>query len=213
MNALVRLAAHASRKRAIAIFATRAAMVVLSVFLLAGNVAADTPAAPSLRGRQWHLGQPLPDRHAGPVAQVHGERDFRRRRQWHDFILTATIDAADTSTWLAGLGWQPVDATNLNSFDGNGFDIQNLTINRPATDTVGFFKSTGTCCPTLANIRLIGGQITGHDNVGGLIGSSGRIHDHHEQPFHGRDHRAIPTSADWSGRTAAPSRAAARAAR
>jgi hypothetical protein len=114
-----------------------------------------------------------------------------------DFILTATIDAADTSTWLAGLGWQPVDATNLNSFDGNGFDIQNLTINRPATDTVGFFKSTGTCCPTLANIRLIGGQIT--VNNGGLVIRQASTIFRAAVPR--RRSQVILMSADWSGIT------------
>jgi len=62
----------------------------------------------------------------------------------------------------------------LGLLDGNGFAIDNLTINRPTEDNVGLF---GVCefdilanNPNLKNIILTNTNIVGKDNVGALVG-------------------------------------------
>ncbi|MBK7471650.1 MAG: Ig-like domain repeat protein [Betaproteobacteria bacterium] len=147
--------------------------MLLSAFLLAGNVAADTPAAPSFAGGNGTQANPF------QISTLAELRLFMETPVLGFFpnnayyLLTATIDAADTSTWLAGAGWQPVDATLMDGFDGQNFEIQNLYVNRPAEDGVGLFKlAGGICCKEVKNIRIAGGQITGRDQVGGLSGSA-----------------------------------------
>ncbi|MEK7643749.1 MAG: GLUG motif-containing protein, partial [Patescibacteria group bacterium] len=84
------------------------------------------------------------------------------------YALGSNIDAADTSTWNAGEGFEPVvDFTG--AFDGLGHTITGLTINRPTQDYVGLFgyASTGSI---LKNVGLLNGNITGNYCVGGLVG-------------------------------------------
>ena len=68
-----------------------------------------------------------------------------------------------------GAGFEPV-GTSLNRFQGkfNGdyFSITGLFINRPTTDFVGLFGDA----PNIQNVSLIDVNITGRDNVGGLLG-------------------------------------------
>lgn len=54
------------------------------------------------------------------------------------------------------------------SFNGQGHSISGLVINRAATDYVGLFGYTSGA--TLANVKLLGGNVTGRDNVGALVG-------------------------------------------
>lgn len=71
--------------------------------------------------------------------------------------------------------WEPIgglDAPFLGSFDGNGFLISNLTINRPDTTRIGLFgESDG---GEFKNIRLENVDIRGHHRVGGLVGANDR---------------------------------------
>lgn len=54
------------------------------------------------------------------------------------------------------------------SFDGQGHSISGLGINRVVTNNVGLFGYTANA--TLANVKLVGGSVTGNDNVGALVG-------------------------------------------
>ena len=89
------------------------------------------------------------------------------------FKQTADIDASTTSTWTSGAGFSTIGngtTTFSGNFDGQGYAISGLYINRPTTDNVGFFgKISGN--PTIQNIRLVNINIKGQGNVGGLIGS------------------------------------------
>lgn len=58
------------------------------------------------------------------------------------FIQTANIDAIATSTWNDGAGMAPIgNATTkfYGSYDGQGFTISELTINRPGIANIGMF--------------------------------------------------------------------------
>ena len=92
------------------------------------------------------------------------------------FILIADIDASETANWNEGDGFEPIggydnesSSTPFNgSFDGNGFTINNLTIDRSDESYIGFFGVVDN--GSIRNVRLEQINITGDDNVGGLIG-------------------------------------------
>jgi hypothetical protein len=67
------------------------------------------------------------------------------------FRQTADIDLG-TAPWNKDKGWRPIGASTSGSpftgtFDGGGFTISGLTINRPATGYQGLFGyTTAPCC-------------------------------------------------------------------
>ncbi|NOR45458.1 MAG: T9SS type A sorting domain-containing protein [Candidatus Delongbacteria bacterium] len=86
------------------------------------------------------------------------------------FLQTENIDLG-VAPWNVGEGWEPIgnDSTAFDgNYDGNGFQISNLTINRPEQDFIGLF---GFCDWSMVqNIKLINISITGRNSVGGLVG-------------------------------------------
>ena len=82
-----------------------------------------------------------------------------------------TADAGD-AYWNDGAGWEPMELGS--TFDGGGHTIANLYINRTSEDDVGLFGS-----PFLGRIQevgLISANVTGRNNVGGLVGDGSGIH-------------------------------------
>ena len=79
-------------------------------------------------------------------------------------------DAGD-AYWNDGAGWHPIghsyDGDLRATFDGNGYTIANLYINRPGNNGVGLF---GTSSGTIRNVELNAVQVTGNRDVGGLVG-------------------------------------------
>jgi len=82
------------------------------------------------------------------------------------FIQTADIDL-NVAPYNTGQGWVPIpDFTG--SYDGDGFTISDLMINRPATDTVGLFATVKG--GTLTKLTLSGPSVTGKNVVSALAG-------------------------------------------
>lgn len=74
-------------------------------------------------------------------------------------------------------GWNPIGnaSNNFNgTFDGLGFTISNLYINRPTQSYVGLFGYTNNA--TIKNIGLKDVNIKGNNNVGALVGYGYDIH-------------------------------------
>jgi FlaG/FlaF family flagellin (archaellin) len=75
-----------------------------------------------------------------------------------------------------GCGSTYIHAEFIGTFNGNGFEINNLYINLPSTTSVGLF---GYCKngSSISNVGLINSVVIGKTNVGGLVGlgSSGTI--------------------------------------
>lgn len=104
------------------------------------------------------------------------------------FELIADIDASDTKNWNVGdhdedsqtpdepMGFKPIfDMTptysgnpqiHTGSFNGNGFSILNLYINRPK-ENAGFFRTT--FISKVANLFLESCHIVGYRYVGGIV--------------------------------------------
>jgi len=110
------------------------------------------------------------------------------------YVLTGDIDASETVNWNDGAGFLPIGAPATLAagttpgdeesagvtdkslffngwFDGQGYRIRGLYINRPETQGVGLF---GTLAATavVVNVGIEGGSITGAHYVGGLAGGN-----------------------------------------
>ena len=94
--------------------------------------------------------------------------------RYHNFVYFKLIDNIDLSAFAAGEGWLPIVNEEFGyysgSFDGNGFKIKNLVINRPGSDRVGLFGLVAGS--RLSNIVLENIHVTGKDRIGGLAGEN-----------------------------------------
>jgi len=90
------------------------------------------------------------------------------------YVQTANIDASSTSGWNAGAGWEPIGEWSTKftgAYDGGGFTISDLFIDRPSTTLVGLFGETDGA--VLRRIGLLDVNVTGENNVGALVGYMG----------------------------------------
>ena len=93
-----------------------------------------------------------------------------------DTDSSGEADAGDTY-WNNGAGWVPIgdSSSSFSSFaaifEGNGRTITNLFIDGSGND-IGLFGVTRSSA-VIRNLEMVGVQVTGTDNVGGLIGSNG----------------------------------------
>ncbi len=88
------------------------------------------------------------------------------------FIVTANIDM-NVAPYNTGEGWDPIGLNSREDefqgvFDGNGFVIKNLYINRPTEDFVGLFGAT--FGGEIKNVALEDVDITGGSFTGALVG-------------------------------------------
>jgi hypothetical protein len=100
-----------------------------------------------------------------------------------DYVQTAYIDASETATWDDGDGGDPEGFSPIGnsttkfrgSYNGQGYAIDGLTINRPESNNVGLFgyASVPVGTKVLSNIVLWGANITG--NQTGTESFSGAI--------------------------------------
>ncbi len=87
------------------------------------------------------------------------------------FIQTADIDASETVDWNDGEGFSPIGNKEVKfegKYDGAGFLIDNLFINRPDDNYVGLFGYT--LCTNINGIGVVNCTVTGKNYVGGLVG-------------------------------------------
>ena len=88
-----------------------------------------------------------------------------------EFVLSNNIDLSGYST---SEGWTPIgNSTNSFSgtFDGNGYVVSNLYINRPNKNDQGLFGYTDGA--EIKNLGIENFNVTGLTNVGGLVGIAG----------------------------------------
>ncbi|MEJ2414359.1 MAG: GLUG motif-containing protein, partial [Sulfurimonas sp.] len=91
-------------------------------------------------------------------------------------LSNSTTDYATyaSSTANSNAGWNPIGDSGTKftgTFDGVGNTIGDLYINRPTEDNIGLFGYT-TNSSVIKNIGLVDADVTGHWNVGGLVGYS-----------------------------------------
>jgi hypothetical protein len=94
---------------------------------------------------------------------------------WGEYYKqTADINASETANMFDGKGWKPIGFDGSNSFtgsyDGNGYLIAGLFINRPGITGIGFFGFTSSA--TITGMRLTNSTINGNEYTGVLVGYS-----------------------------------------
>ena len=87
---------------------------------------------------------------------------------------TAGYTELASRTASEGKGWQPIGSIAVNdafvgSFDGQGYEICDLFINRPDKSAVGLFGVVETG-GVIENVGVANGNITGYEAVGTLVG-------------------------------------------
>jgi hypothetical protein len=112
------------------------------------------------------------------IADWYRLDDVRNYLSSH-FILINDLDSDSigytelaSTTAHNGTGWQPIvgNTTFVGSFDGQGYEICDLFINRPDESSVGLFGILGEA-GTIENVG-VNGNVTGQANVGTLVGKN-----------------------------------------
>jgi len=139
-------------------------IMLTMVALMAGMVGCDAPTA-GVQIRNWH------------------DLNAVRNKPNGNFILMNNLDSTTAGyTELAsptanqGRGWQPIGIWPdpfTGSFDGQGFEIRDLFIDREGEDHVGLFSFVETGA-TIVGVAVVNADVTGDLYVGGLVG-----HAHH----------------------------------
>jgi hypothetical protein len=162
--------------------------VVLLSAAMAGAAAADTtPATEYANGCTGTDGAtPCASNRIEIATLAQLRRLSERSQDWSGavtVVLTGNINAADTVTWNVGdhdndgltadvpMGFSPIGSEFVpfeGSFDGAGFTISNLAVNRPGTGRVGLFGTANSA--VIENIGLSDVAIEGDGSVGGLVG-------------------------------------------
>ena len=87
------------------------------------------------------------------------------------YLQTASIDASASSGWDGGSGWTPIgNGTPAFSgvYNGQGYSVSGLTINRSSTSILGLFGDTDDA--TIQNLGVTSVNITGNNYLGALAG-------------------------------------------
>ena len=85
-----------------------------------------------------------------------------------EFVLASDIDLSAYST---GEGWTPIGKYGREFaciFDGNGYVVSNLYINRPNNTEIGLFGDAANA--EIKNLGVVNADVTGKYDVGGLVG-------------------------------------------
>lgn len=148
------------------------AALLAGVALFVGPVAtageAGCPPAANFAGGTGTKEDPYQIATAGQLSILSADDSY-----WGDhFVLTADID-------LESCPWQPVgseDTAFTGSFDGSGFAVLNLFIDRAFFDDVGFFGvifAPGEVA--VDNLHLVDVDVRGKTEVGAIAGTNGSI--------------------------------------
>lgn len=105
---------------------------------------------------------------ASQDVDVTGVTGISGKWREQDFVQTGPIDLSGCNfTPIGGLG-----GSFVGNYDGGGWTITGLTIDRPTVDRVGMFGQVGTGSTlTITDVRLLGVSVTGKVGVGALVGS------------------------------------------
>jgi hypothetical protein len=122
-------------------------------------------------------------------------------RDWYDldavrdnlggnYLLVNNLDSTAagymelaSETTNGGRGWEPIGTSDYGftgSFNGQGYEIRDLFINRPDQDYVGLFGHVSRTHPAenvgvVENVRVVNADVTGYYRVGVLVGHNAGI--------------------------------------
>jgi len=87
------------------------------------------------------------------------------------YVLGNSIDASQTRNWNNSKGFDPISEF-AGAFDGKGFEIKRLYIDRPEEIGVGLFRVIDFDAGSVSNLILDRSRIVGENAVGTLAGAS-----------------------------------------
>ena len=108
-------------------------------------------------------------------------------------MLDGDIDASATRSWNSGAGFAPIGTSSIpfsGSFDGQGYAIRNLYINRGDAEYVGLFGYVSGELATISNVALDNATITGRNYTGALMGYNRQL-PHQKMLQHGLCEREL----------------------
>src|SRR6056297_2575016 len=162
-----------SRRRSAARLSLLLAVGLCTVVLFSGVAVADGPAEVDLDAL---------DRGDGGSYIITNASELQAINQslGSDYELGNTINATNTSEWYSGDGFKPIGNSShpfTGSFDGNGFTVANLTVDRGDENYASLFGyAIGD--PKIGNVTLQNATITGNAHIGALVGETdGEIYD------------------------------------
>ena len=149
-------------------YVARPIIFLIMIVLIIGTVGCHTHGYPCLEVQTWY------------------DLDAVRNNLNGNHILMNDLDSAAAGyeelaspTANGGKGWQPIGTFVIDYslsfggiFDGQGYEISDLFINRPDEGDIGLFgsvKQDG----LITNIGVVNFTMSGFDRVGGLAGASG----------------------------------------
>jgi len=103
--------------------------------------------------------------------QVNNLNDLNDVRNYLSSYFIQTDDISIGFNYNLPLGWLPIgDATNpfTGHYNGNGYVIMAMKINRPSTNYIGLFGYT--YCATIQGVTISDSEVNGDSNVGLLVG-------------------------------------------
>ncbi|MEZ5303991.1 MAG: hypothetical protein R3F11_25625 [Verrucomicrobiales bacterium] len=102
---------------------------------------------------------------AADLQMIGNDPAFPANGTYH---LAGDLDASETQSWNGGQGFQPI-ANFTGSFDGRGYSISGMHIDRPGANGIGLFGSLGGGAE-IKNLTLTNAYVRGDSYIGALTG-------------------------------------------
>jgi hypothetical protein len=145
-------------------YLARVSTLLLIAALIAGMAGCDGNPSQNLEIRTWYDLDAVRD---NPAANYTLMNDL-------DSSTAGYLELA-SPTAHGGKGWQPIgpalEPQFTGRFDGRGYEVRDLFINRPDEYDVGLFGFVNKG-GVIENIGLVNANVTGNGDVGGLVGSA-----------------------------------------
>ncbi|MCO8267143.1 PKD domain-containing protein [Haloferax sp. AB510] len=155
--------------------------LLVGVTAFSGAATADMPDASQCSAISW-TNQTISGQTYYEVDSLDKLQCLENQGLGNNYVLTEDINASETNSWNGGAGFDPIGDKNnefTGTFDGSGYTVSGLTIDREGTYSVGLFSEVGSG-GTITNVTLAGGFVTGTRRVGQLTGyNEGTIEDAH----------------------------------
>jgi hypothetical protein len=138
----------------------RASLFLIMVALIAGMVGCTLPP---IQIQDWHDLNAIRDNLAGR---------YRLMNDLDSTVVGYTRLASETANQRKG--WQPIGASGnpfTGSFDGQGYQIRDLFVDRPDENEIGLFGFVDVG-GVVKNVELVNAAVAGKQYVGGLVGNN-----------------------------------------
>ena len=142
-------------------YVKRLSIFLIAVILIAGIVACEEEPAPTSEIWDWYDLHAIRDNLGGSYTLMN---DLDSTTAGYTELASETADE--------GKGWESIgtlDESFIGTFDGQGYEISDLFIDRLGAVDVGLFGVVGEQ-GTVKNVGVVNADVTGEWYVGGLVG-------------------------------------------